>query len=182
MQKPILPRISSNEIYVDKNFYPCKYICLNFKLLDNMSDETTVFCRFLEKDPVVNGAYSPWSSWGTCSKSCLGGVRRRVRTCSNPPPSGGGRECRGLGSSVESQDCNVKSCPGKNVTQTFALQRSNNNNNNNNSNNFLGLQTQSSSSIIILHATVLTHAKVKRTFQFFNGPHDNTIFLYNETN
>lgn len=115
-----------------------------------MSDKTTAFCRFLEKDPVVNGAYSPWSSWGTCSKSCLGGVRRRVRTCSNPPPSRGGRECRGLGSSVESQDCNVKSCPGKNVTKIFALQRSNSNNNI----NFLRLQIPSFSSIIILHATV----------------------------
>ena len=72
-------------------------------------------CRFSAKDLAVNGAYSPWSSWGTCSKSCLGGVRRRVRKCSNPSPSNGGRDCESLGSSVESQDCNVKSCPGRNL-------------------------------------------------------------------
>ncbi|XP_068706122.1 uncharacterized protein [Montipora foliosa] len=67
--------------------------------------------RFSAKDFAVNGGYSPWSSWGTCSKSCLGGVRRRDRKCSNPSPSNGGRDCESLGSSVESQDCNVKSCP-----------------------------------------------------------------------
>ena len=38
-----------------------------------------------------------------------------MRKCSSPPPSNGGRDCRSLGPSVESQDCNVKLCNGKSV-------------------------------------------------------------------
>ena len=73
-----------------------------------------LLCRFLDThNNAVNGGYDQWASWGTCSRSCAGGVRRRMRKCSNPAPSNGGRDCRSLGSSVESQDCNVKSCNGK---------------------------------------------------------------------
>merc|ERR1719203_1941341 len=38
----------------------------------------------------VNGS---WSAWGSCSKSCNGGVQKR--TCSNPKPTFGGRSCSG---------------------------------------------------------------------------------------
>lgn len=72
-------------------------------------------CRFLDQRDAINGGYSHWSSWSTCSKSCAGGVRRRMRKCTNPAPSNGGRDCRSVGPSVESQDCNVKSCNSKRV-------------------------------------------------------------------
>ncbi|XP_022803120.1 uncharacterized protein LOC111340522 isoform X2 [Stylophora pistillata] len=74
--------------------------------------------RFVDPKKSVNGEYSPWSSWTECSKSCGGGVRRRMRKCSNPPPSNGGKDCRNLGPSIESQDCNVKVCK---VSGNFGL-------------------------------------------------------------
>lgn len=35
----------------------------------------------------VDGGFSPWSNWSTCSKSCGVGEMVRVRTCTDPPPS-----------------------------------------------------------------------------------------------
>ncbi len=53
-------------------------------------------------DPVpVNGG---WSNWGACSVSCGGGTQ--ARTCTNPPPSGGGADCVGPNSQV----CNTSPC------------------------------------------------------------------------
>jgi hypothetical protein len=43
----------------------------------------------------VNGG---WSDWGACSVSCGTGVQ--TRSCSNPPPSGGGAYCSGSDSQV----------------------------------------------------------------------------------
>ena len=47
---------------------------------------------------VVDGGWSN-SSAGNCSKSCGGGNKTRIRTCSNPAPSCGGNNC--IGKSVE---------------------------------------------------------------------------------
>ncbi|XP_031562557.1 uncharacterized protein LOC116298302 [Actinia tenebrosa] len=55
---------------------------------------------------IVNGSYSDWSGFGECSKSCKGGTRRRTRTCTNPSPLNGGRNCSSLGPSYEDEDCN----------------------------------------------------------------------------
>ncbi|CAM9166309.1 unnamed protein product [Lampetra planeri] len=41
----------------------------------------------------VSGNWGPWSSWGSCSKTCNGGQMRRYRTCDNPRPANGGRAC-----------------------------------------------------------------------------------------
>ncbi|PIK40631.1 hypothetical protein BSL78_22508, partial [Apostichopus japonicus] len=42
-----------------------------------------------------NGRWSEWSNWSACSETCGWGQRSRSRTCSNPRPSGGGRNCEG---------------------------------------------------------------------------------------
>jgi hypothetical protein len=58
----------------------------------------------------VNGGWSSWSGWSSCSASCGGGTKTRTRSCNNPAPSGGGANCSG--SAVDSNSCNTGACPG----------------------------------------------------------------------
>jgi len=46
-----------------------------------------------------------WSSFGTCSATCGGGIQ--TRTCTNPSPAYGGADCVGSAS----QSCNTQACP-----------------------------------------------------------------------
>ena len=62
----------------------------------------------------VDGGWSTWHSWSRCSASCGGGVRIRVRSCTNPRPAYGGRSCPG--NETESHSCHDAPCPGKEYT------------------------------------------------------------------
>ncbi|OPJ77524.1 hemicentin-1 isoform B [Patagioenas fasciata monilis] len=65
---------------------------------------------FCNSDPCpIHGNWGPWSSWGTCSRTCNGGQMRRYRTCDNPRPASGGRAC--AGADVQIQRCNSELCP-----------------------------------------------------------------------
>ncbi|XP_018083066.1 A disintegrin and metalloproteinase with thrombospondin motifs 14 isoform X2 [Xenopus laevis] len=57
-----------------------------------------------------DGDWSSWSRFGSCSRTCGGGVRSRSRQCNNPEPSYGGRDCSG--SAYEYQMCNNEECRG----------------------------------------------------------------------
>ncbi|XP_048580774.1 uncharacterized protein LOC5507168 isoform X2 [Nematostella vectensis] len=57
----------------------------------------------------VNGAWSDFSKWSTCSKSCGGGIMSRTRTCTNPKPAHGGKECEG--DDKETKACGISPCP-----------------------------------------------------------------------
>ncbi|XP_019904855.2 hemicentin-1 isoform X2 [Esox lucius] len=57
----------------------------------------------------VHGNWGPWSSWGSCSRTCNGGQMRRYRTCDNPRPANGGRACAGADSQI--QRCSTANCP-----------------------------------------------------------------------
>lgn len=59
---------------------------------------------------IVNGGWSKWASWSTCSVSCGHGTRVRTRNCTNPVPINGGAYCKGTNS--ESISCFPKGCPG----------------------------------------------------------------------
>ena len=59
---------------------------------------------------VVDGGWSSWTC-GSCSKTCGGGTQNCTRSCSNPKPDRGGRNCFGL--SVAQNTCNTQCCPGK---------------------------------------------------------------------
>lgn len=59
----------------------------------------------------VSGNWGPWSSWGSCSKTCNGGQMRRYRTCDNPRPANGGRACAGADTQI--QRCSTANCPGE---------------------------------------------------------------------
>ncbi|XP_055517825.1 A disintegrin and metalloproteinase with thrombospondin motifs 14 isoform X2 [Leucoraja erinacea] len=58
-----------------------------------------------------DGNWSPWTKFGTCSRTCGGGVRFHSRQCSNPFPAYGGRDC--FGPAYEYKICNSEDCPGQ---------------------------------------------------------------------
>ena len=60
---------------------------------------------------LVDGGYTNWTPWTSCSKSCGGGTRVRDRVCTNPPPSNNGQPCSGA--SYENENCNTQPCPGE---------------------------------------------------------------------
>ncbi|XP_053737549.1 hemicentin-1 isoform X1 [Synchiropus splendidus] len=69
-----------------------------------------VHIDFCNSDPCpVAGNWGPWSSWGSCSKTCNGGQMRRYRTCDNPRPANGGRACAGTDTQI--QRCSTSDCP-----------------------------------------------------------------------
>ena len=59
---------------------------------------------------VVDGQWSHWTYF-PCGVSCGKGQRNRTRTCTNPSPLGGGKDCSGTG--LETLDCYNPPCPGK---------------------------------------------------------------------
>ncbi|CAH3186170.1 unnamed protein product [Porites evermanni] len=60
----------------------------------------------------VDGKYSDWSEFTDCTKTCGGGQKSRRRSCTNPSPQNGGKDCTSLGPDTEYADCNVDvSCP-----------------------------------------------------------------------
>ena len=62
---------------------------------------------------IVNGGYTEWSKWSSCSVTCGGGTIKRQRNCTNPSPQFGGKDCSGSGPELLTQQCNPQKCPGK---------------------------------------------------------------------
>lgn len=60
------------------------------------------------KQCAVDGAYSPWSEWSSCSHKCGQGMKHRRRFCDNPKPSNGGRKCKGA--HKQAKPCYGKRC------------------------------------------------------------------------
>ncbi|XP_052705771.1 A disintegrin and metalloproteinase with thrombospondin motifs adt-1-like isoform X2 [Crassostrea angulata] len=59
-------------------------------------------------DP-VDGIWSQWESWTTCSVTCGHGRQTRERSCTNPAPARGGLPCSG--NSSEERNCSqISSC------------------------------------------------------------------------
>jgi hypothetical protein len=61
----------------------------------------------------VDGGYSPFGNWSVCSATCGGGNRTRTRSCTNPVPAMGGKDCSQFGAPVEVMKCNEQQCPSK---------------------------------------------------------------------
>ncbi|CAM1298104.1 ADAMTS9 (predicted) [Pycnogonum litorale] len=57
----------------------------------------------------VNGNWGEWSEYGTCSRSCGGGIAQSERLCDNPVPNNGGRYC--VGRRRKYKSCSTKDCP-----------------------------------------------------------------------
>ena len=56
----------------------------------------------------MNGRWTPFTQWSMCSEYCGGGTKTRTRTCTNPAPSNGGRDCTGV--AVQTRECGKASC------------------------------------------------------------------------
>ncbi|XP_052230978.1 A disintegrin and metalloproteinase with thrombospondin motifs adt-1-like isoform X2 [Dreissena polymorpha] len=57
----------------------------------------------------INGSWSDWSSWATCSVTCGIGSHTRNRSCDHPAPANGGVDC--AGSDSLNGNCTKKHCP-----------------------------------------------------------------------
>ena len=67
-----------------------------------------MFCTYIIS--VVDGGFSEWSSWDSCTVTCGGGTQNRSRTCTNPEPLYLGAPC--VGDTGEQRSCYTQSCPG----------------------------------------------------------------------
>ena len=56
----------------------------------------------------VDGKWSEWTEFTQCSETCIGGIKKRTRTCL--PPTNGGEPC--AGEDIEIVDCPR---PGKRI-------------------------------------------------------------------
>lgn len=80
---------------------------------EDCSDGSTSYAKDAcneDKCP-IDGGYSDWGEWSTCTAECGGGTRSRSRTCTNPEPQHGGADCSDGSTSSASEDCNKDECP-----------------------------------------------------------------------
>eukprot|EP00116_Pleurobrachia_bachei_P004971 sb/3465233/ len=59
----------------------------------------------------VHGKYTSWTDWTPCDKECGLGQRSRTKTCTNPKPAHGGRNCTGGDKVTETDACFEANCP-----------------------------------------------------------------------
>jgi len=59
----------------------------------------------------VDGGFSNWSAYSTCTKTCGSGTQSRSRSCTNPSPAHGGKNCDIFGATNEIRYCNTHACP-----------------------------------------------------------------------
>ena len=64
---------------------------------------------------IVDGQWSKWGTWSSCTKTCGHGISTRERMCGNSHPAFGGVTCDGK--PFEAEVCLVQTCPGTIVYQ-----------------------------------------------------------------
>ena len=63
----------------------------------------------------IHGQWSQWSRWSKCDNHCGRGNITRERTCNNPTPKNGGRNCStDVTGSVELRPCYRRRCDDEN--------------------------------------------------------------------
>ncbi|WAR11202.1 ECT-like protein [Mya arenaria] len=65
--------------------------------------------RFCGLCNIVDGNWASWSRWSRCDATCSNGKQSRHRTCTNPAPENGGRDC--VESNMETKVCTNNPCP-----------------------------------------------------------------------
>ena len=86
------------------------WLCLKISILEAYQQKIKLYGSRLFSWLLVDGNYSTWGAWSSCSQSCGNGTQIRIRNCTNPPPQFGGRDC--VGPRNETQDCYAGPCPG----------------------------------------------------------------------
>ncbi|XP_035224409.1 netrin receptor UNC5C-like isoform X2 [Stegodyphus dumicola] len=76
------------------------YTCVARNPAGSRLSETATLTVYAE-----DGRWTSWSSWSTCSPDCK---HHRRRTCTNPPPSNGGRYC--VGKDLATSNCTGGMC------------------------------------------------------------------------
>uniref|UniRef100_A0A667ZK10 ADAM metallopeptidase with thrombospondin type 1 motif, 15a n=1 Tax=Myripristis murdjan TaxID=586833 RepID=A0A667ZK10_9TELE len=66
-------------------------------------------CTDKQESQNVDGRWGKWGPFGSCSRTCGGGVQLSKRECNNPVPSNGGKYCQGV--RVKYRSCNLNHCP-----------------------------------------------------------------------
>lgn len=84
---------------------------------------STEGCLLITIMIAVDGNYSEWSEFQACSVTCGKGIQSRSRSCINPPPQHGGKNCSAFGPLVETKECNLRECPSMNIIFVFILLR-----------------------------------------------------------
>uniref|UniRef100_A0A8C0IDD0 ADAM metallopeptidase with thrombospondin type 1 motif 9 n=1 Tax=Bubo bubo TaxID=30461 RepID=A0A8C0IDD0_BUBBB len=81
---------------------------------DGTECEPGKHCRFgmcvpkERETPVIDGAWGTWSPFGTCSRTCGGGIKTAIRECNRPEPKNGGKYC--VGRRMKFKSCNTDPC------------------------------------------------------------------------
>ncbi|XP_060063054.1 uncharacterized protein LOC132543556 [Ylistrum balloti] len=57
----------------------------------------------------IDGGWTAWNSWSTCTVTCGGGSQERSRTCTNPTKQYGGADCPNLNTGAI-ETCNTQVC------------------------------------------------------------------------
>ena len=68
----------------------------------------------------MDGGWTDWKDWTPCSQTCGTGSQERVRSCTQPRPAFGGKDCVGV--SRETKSCQARVCPGKIMVLTFSTE------------------------------------------------------------
>jgi hypothetical protein len=58
----------------------------------------------------TDGNWADWSEWDSCSSTCGEGNQTRVRTCTNPVPHFGGKDCSDTNTETEIKPCSTDTC------------------------------------------------------------------------
>ncbi|UJR27555.1 hypothetical protein I4U23_008837 [Adineta vaga] len=64
--------------------------------------------NYRAETPPINGGWSPWTPWSSCSHTCGLGVEYQQRKCTNPKPDFGGKHC--LGARKRYRTCTLAAC------------------------------------------------------------------------
>ena len=115
-KKKMEKKIKLFEKCLERGYKPIKMLGCSTTDIGGMKKKEKKRCVKAEKALIkcgyvcpVDGGWTEFGAWSTCSATCGGGSQSRQRTCTNPAPQYGGRNCQGQ--AVEKRSCNTHLCP-----------------------------------------------------------------------
>lgn len=100
IQIPFSANVTSYEVLVSKSGYRDGQSSFTDSCGRNQTVNFSLQSSSNPPTPIDGG----WSDWSSCDKDCGGG--KQTRTCTNPSPANGGRNCEG----PSEQECNTQAC------------------------------------------------------------------------